>query len=199
MYNSFLSGSGEVISRPPSVLDDGAICFRHRGDPSASNAAEHRRCPEERSGTQPTRGPASAGHAHPTGQEPGKQQTVSTSPQPAIAMETLTRSISVINIEMLFLCVHRHVLVQILQMESIKKTLPSHKRLIDLCLKRICDPNISVSSQTLFLCLGRTLMRAKTALRCLGKNGGVLGKKKPIWCLDLWTNASLDILFSVCS
>lgn len=85
MYNFFLTGSREVISRPPSILDDGPICFRHRGGLSASKAAEHRRCSEERSGTQPTRGPASAGHAHPTGQEPGKQQTVSTSPQPATA------------------------------------------------------------------------------------------------------------------
>uniref|UniRef100_A0A671QHJ4 CAP-Gly domain-containing protein n=1 Tax=Sinocyclocheilus anshuiensis TaxID=1608454 RepID=A0A671QHJ4_9TELE len=53
------------------------------------------------------------------------------------SMDTLTWSSSVTNIEMLFLCVHRHMLVLILQMESIKKTLPSHKRLIDLYSKRI--------------------------------------------------------------
>uniref|UniRef100_A0A672QW66 CAP-Gly domain containing linker protein 2 n=1 Tax=Sinocyclocheilus grahami TaxID=75366 RepID=A0A672QW66_SINGR len=53
------------------------------------------------------------------------------------SMDTLTWSSSVTNIEMLVLCVHRHMLVLILQMESIKKTLPSHKRLIDLYSKRI--------------------------------------------------------------
>uniref|UniRef100_A0A8C1PH12 CAP-GLY domain containing linker protein 2 n=1 Tax=Cyprinus carpio TaxID=7962 RepID=A0A8C1PH12_CYPCA len=73
--SNLTSGSGEVISRPSSILDDGPICFRHRGGPSASKAAEHRRCPEECSGTQPTRGPASAGHAYPPGQEPGQLQT----------------------------------------------------------------------------------------------------------------------------
>lgn len=72
MYDFLIPGSGEVISRPPPVLDDGPVCYRHRGGPSTSKAAEHRRCPEERSGTQPTRGPASAGHEYPTGQEPSK-------------------------------------------------------------------------------------------------------------------------------
>jgi len=63
--------SEKVVSIPPPILYDGSICSRHRGGPSMLKAAEHRRCPEERSGIQPTRGPASAGHVYPPRQEPG--------------------------------------------------------------------------------------------------------------------------------
>lgn len=69
---SAMSGSGEVVPRPPQVFYVGPICNRDRGGPAPSEAAEHRRGPAECPGTQPGSGPAGGSHAHTPRQGPGK-------------------------------------------------------------------------------------------------------------------------------